>query len=149
MDIPDLTGPLTGLHDGRLTSIAVSEGGAVLGLVHVDGRRFSLILSGVEALALNDFRAGNIVFELQVVTGPKFEEVGLSFGDVRAAFEVLFTRPHSTAAREYHDAYNDFLDRQIRRLEDGVMRLVILEPAYGADLLAFCTSAELVPDPSR
>jgi hypothetical protein len=76
--------------------------------------------------------------------GPNFEDVGICAGDVRAAFEVLFTRPHPDAAAEYHDAYDVALDRQIKRLEDGTMRLVILDPAYGADLLAFCASAELV-----
>ena len=147
MTLPSLTGPLTGMHDGTLTSVAVSEGEAVLGLVHVDGRRFCLQLSGVEALLLDDFRESNIVSELQVVTGPKFEEVGLSPGDVRSTFELLFTRPHPDAAHEYHEAYENALDTQIGRLEEGSMQLVILDPAYGADLVAFCASVDLVPLP--
>ena len=143
MNLPSLTGPLTGLHDGRLTSISVSEGTAVLGVTHVDGRQFNLILSGVEALSLNDFREENIILELQVFTGPNFSEIGLSPGDVRATFEVLFTRPHPEAAQQYHDEYDLFLEKQIKRLEVATMCLVILEPAYGADLVAFCASTEL------
>jgi hypothetical protein len=133
------------MHDGTLTSVAVGEGGAVLLLTHVDGRQFKLILSGVESLVINDFREGNIILELQVVVGSRFDEFGLSAGDIRAAFEMLFTRPHADADAEYHDAYDVALDKQIRRLEDGDMRLVILDPAYGADLLAFCASAEIFP----
>jgi hypothetical protein len=142
--LPSLTGPLTGLHDGLLTSVAVSEGAAVLGLTHVDGRRFNLTLTGVEALSMNDFREGNIILELQVATGSDFEDVGLSPGDVRATLEVLFTRPHPEAARKYHDDYEAALERQMQRLEQGEMRLVILDPAYGADFVAYCASAELV-----
>jgi hypothetical protein len=44
----------------------------------------------------------------------------------------------------YHDAYELYLDRQTERLLGGAMSLVILDPAYGADLVAFCASTELV-----
>jgi hypothetical protein len=144
MTLPSLTGPLTGMHDGLLTSVAVSEGEAVLGLTHVDGRQFNLTLTGVEALSMNDFREGNIILELQVATGSDFEGVGLSPGDVRATLEVLFTRPHSEAAQKYHDDYDASLERQVERLEKGEMRLVILDPAYGAELVAYCASVELL-----
>jgi hypothetical protein len=68
---------ITSFHDGDLTSVEVGEGTAALGLRHVDGRRFSLTLAGVEALAVNDFREGNIVLELHEVTGPEFEETNV------------------------------------------------------------------------
>jgi hypothetical protein len=117
---------------------------AVLGLTHVDGRQFDLSLTGVEALSISDFREGNIILELQVVTGPKFEEVGLPLGDVREALEVLFPGPHPDAVRKYHDEHELFLVRQTRRLEEGSARLVVLDPAYGADLVAYCVAADLI-----
>lgn len=144
MTLPSLTGLLTGLHDGQLRSIAVDGKRAVLGLTHVDGRCFRLELEGVEALCMDGFREGNIILELQVITGPDFDEAGLSPGDVLANLEALFLRPHPAAAARYHAEYDAFRDRQLSRLESGTARLVLLEPAYGAELLAYCTSAELI-----
>jgi hypothetical protein len=149
MTLPNLVGPLTGLHDGQLRSIAVSEGRASLGVTHVDGRRFTLELGGVEALCIDGFREGNIISKLQVVSCPNFDEVGLSVGDVLANLEALFLRPHQSAAAEYHSKYDAFRDRQLARLEAGTARLVLLEPAYGADLLAYCTSVDLILDEDR
>lgn len=147
MSSPNLIGPLTGFHDGKLESVAVADGTAVFGLVHVDGRRFKLNLSGVEALSINDFREGNIILELQVVAGSDFQRAGLTPGDVRATLEVLFLRPHSNAASEYHEAYDNLLQSKLDLLEKGAAKLVILDPACGADLVAFCTSAELLDAP--
>lgn len=149
MMLPSLTGPLTGLHDGRLRSIAVSEGHAVLGLTHVDGRRFILKLGGVEALCVDGFREGNIISELEVVSGSDFDADSISAGDVLASLETLFLRPHQSAAEKYHAAYNAFRDKQLARLEAGTAKLVLLEPAYGADLLAYCSSVELILDGER
>jgi hypothetical protein len=91
----------------------------------VDGRRFDLSLKGVEALSINDFREGNIILELQVVTGPQFEEVGLSPADVRESLEVLFPGPHPDAVRRYHDEYEVFLERQTNRLKEGSALLLV------------------------
>jgi hypothetical protein len=124
----------------------VSKGRASLGLTHVDGRRFTLNLGGVEALCIDGFREGNTILELQVISGPNFDEVGLSAGDILADLEVLFLRPHQSAATEYHSKYDAFRDKQLARLEAGTATLVLLEPAYGADLLAYCISADLVLD---
>ena len=99
---------------------------------------------GVEALSISDFREGNIILELQVVTGPKFEEVGLSSGDVRATLVVLFPGPHPAAVRKYHDEYEDFLAEKTKRLQEGPARLVVLDPSYGADLVAYCSAADLI-----
>ena len=139
-----MIGPLTGFHDGKLESVAVSDGTAAFGLAHVDGRRFRLNLSGVEALSINDFREGNIILELQVLSASDFEKAGLSAGDVRAMLEVLFPRPHANAAPNYHEAYDGFLQSQHERIDQGLAKLVLLDPAYGADLVAFCASAELL-----
>lgn len=144
MTLPSLTGPMTGLHDGQLRSISVGEGYALLGLTHVDGRSFILKLGSVEALCVDSFRQGNIISELEVVSGSDFEAAGMSAGDVRASLEVLFLRPHQSAAEKYHAAYEAFLDKQLARLEAGTAKLVLLEPAYGADLLAYCSSVELI-----
>lgn len=149
MTLPSPTGPLTGLHDGRLRSVSVSEGYALLGLTHVDGRRFILKLGGVEALCVDGFREGNIISELEVVSGSDFEAVGISPGDVLASLEALFLRPHQSAAEKYHAAYDAFRDKQLARLEAGTAKLVLLEPAYGADLLAYCSSVELILDSER
>lgn len=146
MMLPSLTGPLTGLHDGQLRSLAVSEGCAVLGLTHVDGRCFLLKLGGVEALGVDGFREGNIISELEVVSGSDFEAVGISLGDVLASLEALFLRPNQSAAEKYHAAYDAFRDKQLARLEAGMAKLVLLEPAYGADLMAYCSSIELILD---
>jgi hypothetical protein len=135
---------LGGLHDGLLKSITVDEGRATLGLTDIDGQWFALELGGVEALCVDGFREANIIFEILVTTGPNFEDAGLSDGDVLASLEVLFRRPHQLAPPKYHAEYDTFREKQLARLKNGTARLVVADTAYGADLVAYCTSIELI-----
>jgi hypothetical protein len=54
-------------HDGFVDGIFVSGTTARIFLRTEGGRGFTLVLRGVDALSVNDFRKGNIVFEVNVV----------------------------------------------------------------------------------
>lgn len=54
-------------HDGFVDGVLASDGTARIVLRIVTGERFTLLLRGVDALRVNDFRKGNIVLELNAI----------------------------------------------------------------------------------
>jgi len=125
-------------HDGYLTSIAVGDKCATLGFTRSDGAQFELDLLGVEALQIEDFRQGNIVYELEIVSGRD----PASYDNTRA-LERLFIPPHPSAEACYHEASAAFRARQVEKIKNGEALLVIVSPSYGADLAAYCASVRL------
>jgi hypothetical protein len=132
-------------HDACLTSISVDDGRAVLGLQEENGARFEATLEGLEALHVDGFRAGNIAFELKVISGrlPTDGELG---GDAMTdVMDLLFPGPHSSAATNYHEKHREHVDRLLQKLAQGNAALVSLDPSYGAALFAYCASVEIRP----
>jgi hypothetical protein len=125
-------------HDGHVTSIVLGEKAATLGLKKSDGLDFELLLSGVEALQVEDFRQGNIVLELQVIAGRDPKVVGID-----EYLERLFPSPHAKAASKYHETHSAFLAARIAKIISGEAALVIVTPSYGCNLVAYCTAAVL------
>lgn len=117
-------------HDGLLTGIILGEQSATVYLRQSTGEEYTLTLSGLEVLQMEDFRQGNIISMVEVVSGRfPYEHAGL---------ERLFEPPHPTAAEEYHKAHAIVLERQAARIASGEVSLLIIVPSYGADLLAIC-----------
>jgi len=103
----------------------------------VNGPEYELLLEGLEALHVEDFREGNIISLVEIVTGhPPHADTD---------FDRLFVPPHPSAAEQYHDAHALVLKRQIARIENGETSLVLIVPSYGADLLAVCREAIFRP----
>ena len=120
---------LPAFHDGLLCGLSVAETTATLALVEVDGRRWTVELTGVSYLKADDFRQGNVVLDLAVVTGEP---------PPRAWLEQLLPAPHPEVAAAYHDAHRAHLDELEAGIAAGALTLVVLSPSYGCELLAIC-----------
>ena len=120
-------------HDGWFDGIRVGEDTATLYLRERNGKDRTLILEGVKALQMDDFRQGNIVVELETTKGARPSS--------NTPWERLFPSPHPSADQQYHDKYAQFLEAEIAKIVSGEHSLVMLSPAYGADLLAVCREA--------
>jgi hypothetical protein len=123
-------------HDGYLTGVNVGEGFAILSLKRENGEAWEIRLAGVEALQMDDFRQGNIVFSVELTRGNAPEP---------APFERLFGRPHPSAAAKIHEAYGQVILRKMAMVEEGKATLLVLASAYGADLVALCHSVQCEP----
>ena len=123
------------LHDGFLDGVQrVSEDAVALSLRDVRGQTFVMELIGAEALVCDDFRLGNIIFDIQIVSGAAPDK------DILAS---LFVPPHPAAAKEFHDQHSEFLQKRIDRVSEGALKLVSIDPSYGCSLRALCTEVKI------
>lgn len=124
-------------HDGYLTGLRLREGAATLYLREVDGSEYDLILEGLEALHIEDFREGNIISHVEIVTGrTPYTHID---------FDRLFDPPGPSVAMQYREKHAAFLKRQIARIESGEVCLIVIEASYGAQMLAICREAACHP----
>jgi hypothetical protein len=121
-------------HDGNLLGIQLAAGEAALSLKRVNGENYELTLNSLEALQMDDFREGNIIFEIEIINGraPSAE-----------ALERLFVSPHPGAAAKYHDTHAQFLSSKVAKVEAGEATVIRITSSYGADIVAYCASATL------
>lgn len=89
-----------------------------------------VLLNGVDALQMDDFREGNIVVYFGTTTQ---EHLGRPSDLAR-----LYTPPHPSAAAEYHEAHAGLLNRKVDAVIAGELIFVEVSPAIGADLVATC-----------
>lgn len=135
-------------HDGYLESVSVGNDTATLGLKQVDGGAFVMKLGGVEALSIDGFREGNIILDLWAVSGKELTSADLATMEVAEVMEILFPGPHPSAATQYHETHAAFLTTKLERIRSGDAAVVLLVPAYGAELYAFCKSVDLQSSPT-
>ncbi|WP_226018574.1 hypothetical protein [Novosphingobium sp. FKTRR1] len=126
---------LSHFHDGLLTGIVLGEQAATIFLRKSTGEDYTLMLSGLEVLQMEDFRQGNIILMIEVVSG--------QLPYLHSGFERLFVPPHPAAAEQYHQAHAGVVARQASRIATGEASLVVIVPSYGADLLAICREVSL------
>ncbi|WP_295632118.1 hypothetical protein [Novosphingobium sp.] len=122
--------PIPRFHDGYVTGLRLRDEAVTIYLQDVSGSDYELLLEGLEALHVENFREGNVILVAEVVTGRT--------PDADTDFDSLFIPPHPSADAQYHDAHGLVLKRQIARIETGELSLVLIVPSYGADLLATC-----------
>jgi len=132
-------------HDGYLVSVSVTGRTAVLGLKQAGGDEFVMTLGGVEALSLDGFREGNIILDLWMVSGKQPTSEDLQTIELAEVMEILFPGPHPEAAAQYHEKHAAIIEMKLERVRSGQASLVLMIPAYGADLYAFCGSVDLDP----
>ena len=120
---------LPDFHDGLLTSLTVAEGGATLTLSHPGGRDWTIELQGVRHLRADNFREGNIIAELEIITG---------IAPPRSQVEVLAERPHEGAAQTFHDEHRAYVDHLVEQVSAGQLMFLSLNPSYGCELLVVC-----------
>lgn len=124
-------------HDGLITGIVLGSDTATILLQQTTGEEYTLTLTGLEVLHMEDFRQGNIISMVEVVSGQyPYEHSGL---------ERLFSPPHPSAAEEYHNAHAAIVERQSARIAAGDVSMVVIVPSYGADLIAICRDIALAP----
>jgi hypothetical protein len=124
-------------HDGYVMGVRLREKAATIYLRQVDGSDFDVVLNDLEALQIADFRQGNVISMVEVVTGRT--------PYVHTNFDNLFPPPYPSAAAQYHETHAAFIKRQIARIESGEVCLVIIVPSYGAELMAICRDVNCQP----
>ena len=117
-------------HDGYLTGVRLRDKSATIYVQRVDGVNYEIGLVGLEALQAEDFRQGNIISAVEVIVGCTPSEY--------IEFDRVFPPPHPDTAKKYHRAHALFVQRQRGRIERGEISLLVINPSYGADLLATC-----------
>ncbi|GEM_PF-1628186 len=132
-------------HDGHLTSISVADRTAVLGLEQVGGERFRMTLTAVEAFCVDGFREGNTILDLRSVSGGRPTGEDLAGLEAPEVMEILFPGPHPSAAEQYREVHAAFIQMRMDALASREAVMVVLAPAYGADLYAYCRSVDLQP----
>ena len=133
-----MTPSIPSFHDGLLTGVTLKDKVAVVSLRRADGGEYDLTLSGVKALQVADLREGNIVAELEVISGRELDATAKN-----QIMERLFPPPHPSAAQTFHATHAAFIEALLAELSSGAATLVSILPAYGADLLAFCETVQL------
>lgn len=123
------------LHDASFNGMFLHGGSADLHFKCTDGASRVVQPSGLDAVQMDNFREGNIVSHFEAVSA----EIPREF----ASWERLYPGPHPTAAREYHQKHFDFLQRKRDDIESGRLTVLLMSPAFGADLLAVCESVEI------
>jgi hypothetical protein len=121
-------------HDGLLAGVNVHTKRAKLVLHRLNGEVWEVIVHGVQALRMDNFREGNIVYELKI-----FQGVTPPAG----VLERLFDAPHPSAAKSYHEQYASFLGSRRHAIASGKNLLLAIDCSYGADLLAYGETVEV------
>ncbi|ADU14684.1 hypothetical protein [Asticcacaulis excentricus] len=123
-----MSGEIPSFHDAKFVGIQLLGEKARLTLVRYNGEPWEIVLTGLEALQMDNFRQGNIVTHFELIQKVRPD---------KELLERLFPSPHPAAAQVYQDAYAEFLDKKVALVEAGQAVLLSIEPAYGADLIAF------------
>jgi hypothetical protein len=118
------------LHDATFDGLVMEGKNCRMFFSRSDGSGCEVLLSGVDALQMDDFREGNIVVYFGTTTR---EHLGRPSGLAR-----LYAPPHPSAAAEYHEAHAVFLGRKLDAVVLGELIFVEMSPAIGADLVATC-----------
>jgi hypothetical protein len=114
---------MTGLadfHDGYVDGVLLSPSGARILLRTVEEGKFTLVLSRLEALRVNDLKKGNIIFEVKLL---QLREIEASF-----VFEV----------HEYSDEHKKtfVLDEWVEKAAKKGLAALEITPSYGCSILA-------------
>jgi hypothetical protein len=119
---------LPDFHDGYLDGILVSGRSARLFLRTVDGPLFTLLLHQVEALRADDFRQGNIIFEVNL----------LNLGQINESFVFQLY--------DYGDYHKDkfvLADWKTQATQKGLSGLEITT-SYGCELWSIFAAHEFL-----
>ncbi|CAN7503748.1 hypothetical protein LJR066_003317 [Acidovorax sp. LjRoot66] len=113
------------VHDAKLIGILLRGKDAVIELETADRKTLRLVLFGVQRLVADNFREGNILLDVAVVTGSK-----VSIRDVAAAYGV---KPEN----------QKFLTEVVDLVASGALTVVTLNPSYGCSLTSLCERVEV------
>lgn len=115
-------------HDGFVDGLLLFGAKVHIFLRTVDGEKFTLILRDVDALRVNDLRAGNIILSLDFIQPKQLDE---SF--VFDAYQY---------SEEHKKTF--VLAAWITKAAEKQLKAVEIAPSYGCELLAIYKEHELV-----
>ena len=121
------------LHDGYLVGIALRGREATFTAETVGGERWQIIIHGVQALRVDDFREGNIIsyFEIVTETQPLHDAMGRLYPPLGAGVSSV-----------YHQQHSKFFDAMCGAVQAGELALVLIQSSYGADVAVLGKSVE-------
>jgi hypothetical protein len=116
------------LHDGFVDGVFISDSTVRIFLRSVTGEQFTLMLNEVDALRVNDFKKGNIIFELRFLSPDQL--------DADFVFEIY----------EYseHDKNNFVLKDWIGKAKEKELAAIELTSSYGCSLFALFKNRTLL-----
>jgi hypothetical protein len=120
--------PEQNLHDGFVDGVLVEKGSAKIFVRTVGREKFTILLSGVETLILNDFRQGNIILSLDWLDATKISD------------ESICDYHHSKPGDADPDALRS---KFVHSIEGQQLRALEISPSYGADLVAIFKESEI------
>lgn len=119
------------LHDAKLWKIELNEPSTViLGFRDQAGLVYYMTLLSVEYFKCDDFREGNIVFEVT--------EADPAHIDMPALRRLLHLRENETTQQ---------LQNIINELRSRTKKLIQLTPSYGSEITCICADFSLTPAP--
>lgn len=124
------------LHDSFVLGIHLEQDTARIEFQSEgDRRRFALILHGLRALRMTEFRLGNIVYGVVLISGkrPSKEDLEPILEGLRP-LDLEDNRPANTT----------YPDRIADEVEQGRATLCIIEPVIGCEMTALCGGYEFV-----
>jgi hypothetical protein len=122
------------LHDGYLLGLELDEGALRVRMRDIAGQAFTMRLKGLERLLSNEFREGNIIFDIQIVCGfkPDISYVRRLLGEL-----------HSSAGSPYREQHERAIEDRMQEVTEGKLTLVVIEPSYGCELVALCREVQI------
>ncbi|KIQ37342.1 MULTISPECIES: hypothetical protein [Pseudomonas syringae group] len=117
-------------HDGELKSISVADNKLCMD-IYVDGKTTRIKLGGLEKLRITDFKEGNIISFLRVLSQDNSPS---NRSEVMLLMKYAYTLNDTDL--ELTPKYSSFLDRKIKEYQDGSLLVMELEPSYGAYAVA-------------
>jgi hypothetical protein len=114
-------------HDGAVDSLSLKNNTILeIGIANVNGENYKLILNGLDRLRCLDFRQGNIILDVSIVSGESPDKSALRY--------LLDLK---------EDEAPDFLLDKIEKIERGILTFVNITPSYGCEVLALCSDVRL------
>jgi len=115
-------------HDGYILGLELlSKKMASIKLSTVKGDQYEVVLDGMTHLMVNNFRQGNIISDINVLTGMRNYEKYLK--------NFVYYRPKDLSAGWFTSIIDD--------LTNGTKNLILINPSYGCELTAICENIKL------
>jgi hypothetical protein len=114
-------------HDGAVNSLSLKDNSVLeIGIANVNNEMYKLMLNGLDRLRCFDFRQGNIILDVSVVSGESPDKSALRY--------LLDLK---------EDEASDFLLDRLEKIERGILTFVNITPSYGCEVLALCSDVRL------
>jgi hypothetical protein len=123
------------LHDGHLTGLELVDKSILrVRLRDLSGSLFVMELSGLKRLLGNEFREGNIIFDIRIAHGIPPDESLIR--NLVGELPPGVGEPH----RQKHQSY---IQQQIDDVVNGKLTLVSIDRSYGCELTALCETVRI------